>query len=421
MKYEQLYKSVGDYNHYYICRFCFSKQLIPVIDLNYVPLAGGFLTSEEAFQSEKFYPLEISFCKNCYLVQSTNIINKNTLFKNYFYRSSAIKTLTEHFVETAEEILSLKKDGLIVEIGCNDGTLIKHIFKKKRTAVGIDPATNIVEPLIERGLPIINDYFSEKIAKEIIKKNGQAEAIFSSNTLAHIENMHDIFKGIKILLKKNGVLIFEVHYLGNLLNETQYDMIYHEHQYYYSLLTLQKFLKNYDLEIFDVKPLSIHAGSMKYYVKNKTNKNYKISLNVTQLLENEKKQQLDKIETYTDFNKKINKSKKDLLTLLEKLKKNGKTIAGYGASGRGTIIMNYCGLDNTYLDYVIDDSPAKQNTYTPGNHLKIISSDILKTKNCPDYIVLFAWSFLDEVKKRNQKYIENGGKFIIPLPQIKIV
>jgi methylation protein EvaC len=419
MKYEGLPKTVGEYKHYDICRFCFSTNLIPVINLGYVPLAGGFLDSKKTFSSEKNYPLEISFCKDCYLVQSINIIDKDMLFRNYFYRSSAIKTLTDHFKETADEIMFQTND-LIAEIGCNDGTFIKYIVDKKRKAVGIDPATNIVIPLIKKGLPIINNYFSDSVAKEIVKKYGKADVIFSSNTLAHIENMHDIFKGIKTLLTKDGTLIFEVHYLETLLQEVQYDMIYHEHQYYYSLMTLQKFLKKYNLEIVDIKKIPIHAGSIRFCVKNSESK-YTISKNVKRLFTQEKKDKINEVETYTNFNKKINKTKKDLLTLLKKLKSEGKTIAGYGASGRGTIIMNYCDLNEEYLDYVIDDSPAKQNNYTPGTHLKIVSSSILNKKNSPDYVLLFAWSFFDEIKKRNKKYSDNGGKFIIPLPHVRIV
>jgi SAM-dependent methyltransferase len=420
MKYEQLSKSVGDYKHYDICRFCFSKNIIPVINLGYVPLAGGFLTSKEAFETEYFYPLEISFCKNCYLVQSSNVIDKDTIFKNYFYRSSAIKTLTEHFIKIADEIQP-HIDKLIIEIGSNDGAFLKYVLEKKGKIVGVDPATNIVGPLIKDGLPIINDYFSEEIAKQIIKKYGKADIVFSSNTLAHIENMHDIFNGIKTLLKKDGMLIFEVHYLGNVLYEIQYDMIYHEHQYYYSLITLQKILKNYNLEIFDAKPIPIHAGSMRYYIKNNDSKKYILSSSVKKIIKLEKEQKLDKAETYLNFDKKIAKTKNDLLNLLKKLKKNGKTIVGYGASGRGTIIMNYCGLDKQYLDYIIDDAPAKQNAYTPGTHLKIVSSEILQTTKRPDYVLLFAWSFFEEIKKRNNKFVENGGKFIIPLPQVKII
>ena len=424
MKVTHRYKSVGTFKHYDFCRFCFSSLLTPIINLGYVPLAGGFLKSAQSFEKEHFYPLEISFCNECFLVQSTNVVDKDILFKDYFYRSSAIKTLANHFISTAEEIVSLiekKSEAMVVEIGCNDGTLIKQILQANIPALGVDPATNIVSPLIKAGMPMINDYFSENLAKKIIKKEGKTDVIFSSNTLAHIENMHDIFKGIKILLKKNGVVIFEVHYLGNLLHETQYDMIYHEHQYYYSLMTLQKFLGQYQLEIFDVKPLSIHAGSMRFYVKNKESKMHTISKNVYDLFAKEKRTKINKSETYLKFSEKIAKTKRDLLKIVKELKKDGKTIAGYGASGRGTIIMNYCGLDEKFLDYVIDDSPAKQGAYTPGNHLKIVNSNILSTKQRPDYVILFAWSFYSEIKMKNKDFLKRGGKFIVPLPQVEII
>ncbi len=417
-------KSVGTYKHYDFCRFCFKTLLTPIINLGYVPLAGGFLQSSHMFKKEKFYPLEISFCRNCYLVQSTNVIDKTILFKDYFYRSSAIKTLTEHFKSTALELASLinkKSQSLVVEIGCNDGTLIKQLLQKNIPALGIDPATNIVTPLIEKGMPIINDYFSEKLAQKIVKKYGKADAIFSSNTLAHIEDMHDIFSGIKTLLKKDGIIIFEVHYLGNLLQEMQYDMIYHEHQYYYSFMTLQKFLKKYRLEIFDIQPLTIHAGSMRFYVKNNESNAHAISQNARDLLKKEKLAKLDTEETYLKFSEEIAKTKKDLLKVIKAIKKEGKTIAGYGASGRGTIIMNYCGLDAQHLEYVIDDSPAKQGAYMPSNHLKIIKSDILSTNKRPDYVILFAWSFYKEIKEKNKEYLKRGGKFIFPLPRVKII
>ena len=423
MKLPQLYKTIGEYRRYNNCRFCFSSNLVPVLNLGNVPLAGGFLKTTKNIAFEKLYPLEISFCKNCYLLQSINVINADTLFKDYFYHSSAIKTLTEHFIDLSREIKSLSNSRIpfIVEIGCNDGILLKQLINVGIRALGIDPASNIVFQLIKRGLPIINDYFSKTLAEEICNKNGPADVIVSSNTLAHIENMHDIARGIKILLSQNGILIFEVHYLGNILQEMQYDMIYHEHQYYYSLLTLQKFFAKYEMEIFDVKPLSIHAGSMRYYVQNKNFGTNSISSNVTNLHKRERLLKYDLVETYTTYREKIAKTKNDLLKLLKNLKARNKTIVGYGASGRGTILMNYCGLDNKYLDYIIDDAPAKQGAYTPGTHLKIVSSDILNTKHRPDYVLLLAWSFLEEIKKRQKVYLKNFGKFIVPLPKIKVI
>lgn len=415
---------IGEYNHYINCRFCFSENISPVLKFGDVPLAGGFLKSKSQTNNEKLYPLTISYCKNCYLLQSINVINPDTLFKDYYYHSSAIKTLNDHFTNIASELhseLNNKKNSLVLEIGSNDGALIKELHNRNIKAVGVDPATNIVAPLIKKGLPFVNDYFSEKIAKEIKRQYGQADIITSSNTLAHIEDMHDILRGVKVILKKDGYMMFEVHYLGNVLLEMQYDMIYHEHQYYYSLITLKKLFAQYDMEIFDVKRVNIHAGSMRFYVQHKKTGKNRISKQTQELIKKEQTLHFDSINLYKSYSKKVAKTKKELLSLLDSLKKQNKSIAGYGASGRGTTITNYCGLDTKYLDYVIDDAPAKQGAFTPGTHLEIKSSKVLYGKNKPDYVVLFAWSFIDEITKRNQQYLNNGGKFIVPLPKVKII
>ena len=266
----------------------------------------------------------------------------------------------------------------------------------------------------------MNEYFTSKTAKKIVRKYGKADIIFSSNTLAHVKNMHEVYKGIENLLKDDGMLVFENHYLGNLIKEMQYDMIYHEHQYYYSLNALVNFLNQHSMEIFDVKFIPIHAGSIKIYAQKKNGKR-KVKKIVFDTLEKEKLEKLTLRKTFVDFNRKILNRKKSLLKLVNKLKKNNKKIAGYGASGRGTILGNYTGLTNKFLDYVIDDAPAKQGTFTPGTHLKIVSPLVLNTQEKPDYVILFAWSFWEEIKKRNKNYIKNGGKFIIPLPKVKIV
>lgn len=419
---DQAYESIGEYKHYIFCRFCFSKNLTPILNLGYVPLAGGFLKTPNT--PEFYFPLDISFCNNCYLLQSVNVIDKDLLFKNYFYHTSVSKTLVDHFNEISDEIstrLSKTKNPLVVEIGCNDGSLITSLTNKKIHAIGVDPAENIVKPLIKKKFPIINKYFTENVAEDMVKQYGKADIICGFNVFAHIEDMHDVMKGVKKLLKNNGIFMFEVHYLGNLIEEVQYDMIYHEHQYYYSLLTLQNFFERFGMEVFDVQPVSIHAGSMRYYVKLKTNTLFPVTKKVKDLAKKEKNALFTKPETFIAFSKKVEKSKKDLLTLLIKLKKEAKTIVGYGASGRGTIISNYCGLDEKYLDYVIDDSPAKQHAFTPGTHREIKDASFLQGKNRPDYVLLFAWAFLHEIKERNPDYLKSGGKFIIPLPSVKIV
>src|SRR5436190_663485 len=250
------------YTVYNSCRFCGNKTLETVLHLGTMSLAGGFLYSPKDFVFEKFYPLELCFCTSCFLLQTNIVIHEDVLFKNYFYFSSKIKTLVDHFKKTAKELKKYipgKTKNLLVEIGCNDGSFLYACLQQGWNVLGVDPAENIVQPLIQKGYPIINDYFTKKLSDKILKQYGKANVVFSSNTMAHIENMHDVLLGIKNLLKQNGILIFEVHYLGNLITDLQYDMIYHEHQYYYSLHTLQKFLVSHDMEIFDIQIIPIHA------------------------------------------------------------------------------------------------------------------------------------------------------------------
>ncbi len=421
------YKNIGEYKYFDKCRFCFSKNGKVVIDIGHVPLAGGFLkadSSENDFKNEKQYPLQLFFCKDCKMLQVNTSVNPDTLFKNYFYFTSSMTTLVEYFKKFSDELLNNAKYSEkthIVEIGCNDGALLDAFIKKGVTVTGVDPATNVVKPLIKRGIPIINDYFGEKVATDIINQKGQADYIVSFHSMAHIENMHDVVKGIKKLLKPTGTLAFEVHYLGNLILEKQYDMIYHEHQYYYSLHSLQNFFAQYEMEVFDVQKTPMRGGSMIYYIQHKNSKSKKITQNVKDLILFEKKNKLINIETFQKYNKFIRSTKKKLLKLLDELLLQNKTIIGYGASGRGTIIMNYCGLDKKYFNQVIDDAPQKWDAYTPGTHQKIIDNSILSSSKNPDYCVLFAWPFTNEVVKRNEIFIKKGGKFITPLPHVKII
>ncbi len=414
-------KLTGPYKHYDRCRFCFSTDVLPVLDLGYMPLAGGFLRTEEHFKEEKNYPLVLNFCRSCYLLQSSNIVDAETLFGEYFYASSSMKTLIDHFNKKAEELKSIYPDAnnrFVVEIGCNDGGFLASLKKRGFTALGVDPAKNIVDPLIAKGYPILNDFFTEKVGKSIVKNYQKADAVYSFHAMAHIEDMHDVVKGIKALLKPDGFLAFEVHYLGNLIKEFQYDMIYHEHEYYYSLLTLRKFFAQHAMEVFDVQPQSVRAGSMMYFVQHKKLGKRKVTENVRKYIRFEKEMGLHKELCYRNFSHYIQKTRKELVHTLQVLKTKKKRIIGYGASGRGTVIMNYCQLGSDILDFVVDDAPAKQGAFTPGNHLKIKNASSLYKS---DYAILFAWPFLSEVMKRNQGYLQNGGKFIVPLPKVKIV
>lgn len=419
---------IGEHRSYDTCRFCLSATLQPFISFGNVPLAGGFFSKNSGpkeFAQERLYPMTICFCTHCGLVQVREVVESPILFEHYFYFSSAIGSVVEHFSKYADELVKMvdkPNKKFVVEIGCNDGVFLKPLMERYFNVLGVDPATNVVEPLIKKGMPIKRAYFGEQAAREIVKKQGKADIILGSNSLAHIDDMHDVARGISLLLKPNGFLSMETHYLGVLLKESQYDFMYHEHQSYYSLAALSTFFAMYDMEIFDAYIVPMHAGSMRTFVQKKGTGKRKKTARLRDLAQQEKKLKLDQAKTFLSFSSKISKTRAQLMALIAKLKKQKKTIAGYGASGRATIISAYCELTADHLDYIIDDAPAKLGAFTPGNHLKIQGSNILSDpKKRPDYCLILAWSFAGEIMKRNKKYLELGGKFILPLPKVRVV
>lgn len=408
---------LGQYTQRHSCRFCESKQLERVLDFGLVPLAGGFLKPDQ-FAEEKFYPLQLDFCRECSLVQVSNVVDAKDLFKNYFYFSSSIKTLVTHCTDFAQEMVERFHVKKVFEIGCNDGVMLKPLAQLGVQAVGMDPAVNVVASIKEKDFMVINDFFNEKTAEELLSSQGSFDAVLSSYSFAHIDQMISVMKGIKKILKGDGVFAFEVYYLGTLLDETQYDMIYHEHLSYYSLKALESFLGSYEMQIFDVKYTpGVRSGAVRFYACHQKHPSLKPTAAVAAMRKKEEQGYTD-IKTFVAFGQKVRQSKQQLIELLEDLKRKGKSIIGYGASGRGTMIMNYCGINGKYLDYVVDDAPAKHGFYTPGQHVPIVAwSD----EKYPDYALLFAWSFINEVKARRASYLQSGGKFIVPLPQVKAV
>jgi len=422
----QFDRSIGRFISRTTCRFCEGSNLVQVLDFGYFPLAGGFLKEKE-FPNETYYPFNLNLCEDCFLVQMSNVVPADVLFReNYFFFSSAIRTLVDHFTAFAGEIhtrfLKDKARPSAFELGCNDGVLLKPLAGLGVRAVGIDPATNVVQSIHASDYDVINDYFTERRAIDIRREYGQFDVFLSSYSFAHIDDMIDIMKGVKCLLKDEGVLVIEIYYLGTLIDELQYDMIYHEHMSYYSLLALKSFLQNYDMEIFDVKYIpGIRSGSVRFYARNIGQRTDVVSGAVGTMAEYEREREFNRVGTYARYARRVAATRDQLLGVLDDVKNEGKTIIGYGASGRGTIIMNYCGIDRRYLDYVVDDAPAKQGFYTPGTHVPIRSWVYVRESGRPDYAVLFAWAFTDEVLIKRQDYIEQGGKFIIPLPEVKII
>lgn len=407
-----------------MCAFCGSSELTEVINFGDVALAGGFLKKEE-IPNEKKYPLVIVFCDNCYAVQVRDHIDPKVLFATDFYFSSAIKTLRDHFASYASEVVSRflpdPKNAVVIEFGSNDGVLLGPIAEQGvGTVIGVDPASNIIGSIKNDDLILINDFFNVPVASSIVSKYGKADLVMANNVFAHITDINGTTEAVREALNDNGVFVFEVHYLGKIIEELQYDFIYHEHTYYYSLLALENHLARHGMVIFDLKPISIHGGSIRYYAAKKDSTHAQnISSSVDTLRNQERELGYDKPETYKKFASRIETKKQELMTLLEELRSQGHTIAGYGASGRANTIIQFCGITDKHLDFIIDDAPAKQGLYTPGSHLQIRNNEALENDK-PDYIVLFAWAFYKEIVAKCENYLKNGGQIIVPLPDVKI-
>ena len=411
-------------NQEFVCGFCKSKDLSLIMDFGQVALAGGFLNPGD-FKNEQKFPMRLCFCNDCFAVQIVDIIPPDILFQDYFYFSSSIETLCDHFEKYAKEVTSLltkPTEANVLEFGCNDGILLKPLANQGfQNIIGVDPAKNVVSSINDNRLTIKNCYFTEDVSREIVSEYGQLDLIVANNVYAHIPDIQGTTRAIEQALADEGIFVFEVHYLGKVIEEMQYDMIYHEHLYYYSLSSAIKHFKRYNMVIFDLKLVPIHAGSIRLYVcKDSSKRAQTVSEAVKSLHIKEKLKGYDKFWSFQKFSIQVAKTKKKLIQLLEKIKSEGKTIAGYGASGRANTIIQYCGITENLVSYMIDDAPAKTGFFTPGSHLEIFPSSILSKENAPDYVLVFAWSFFDEIYRRNNDYINNGGQMILPLPEVKI-
>ncbi|MCL4428073.1 MAG: class I SAM-dependent methyltransferase [Deltaproteobacteria bacterium] len=400
------------------CRFCGNNLYYEFIDLINSPPSNSYLSFEQLNESEIFYPLKLFVCDKCFLVQIDEYKKNIDIFNNdYAYFSSFSTIWTEHaknYVEMITDRLQLNKNSLVIEIACNDGYLLQYFKQKKIPCIGIEPTQNTAAIAIGKGINVIEDFFTEKLAADMPK----ADLIIGNNVLAHVPNIIDFVKGLKKMLKPNGVMTIEFPHLLNLIKQGEFDTIYHEHFSYLSLFSTIQIFQAHNLNLFDVEELTTHGGSLRIYATHLESSNKK-SENIDKVLKKELDANLNRLEGYKNFQAKVDKIKYDLLTFLLKTKKQGNKVAAYGAAAKGNTLLNYCGVKKDLISFIVDKNPYKQNKFLPGSHIPIVSEDVL-IKEKPEFIIIIPWNIKDEILNQLAYARKWNSKFITVIPKFAI-
>lgn len=400
------------------CRAC-NSPISEFFSLGDMPLVNSYPTKEQLSNEEK-YRLAVGFCPNCYLVQLMKNIAPEKIFTHYLYFSSTSSSFMKHCEGNAHffiKKLGLTKKSLVIELASNDGAQLQFFQKLGVRTLGVDPAKNIAKVANQRGIKTIPEFFNLKLAKELSKnKQNMADLVYGANVLAHVPDIVDFVRGVKLILKPRGTASFEFPYLKGLF-ENKFDIIYDEHVFYYGILALTNLFNRAELEIYDVDVTPVQGGSLRFLASHPGI--FPMSDNLLELVKKERADGYDKLENYKKIASNVATLKKNLLGLLDKLKFQGKHIAAYGAPAKGNVLLNYFGINNNYLDFIVDKSEAKQGLYTPGTHL-LIEKPSKIDKSQPDYILILCWNIADEVIKQLDNYKKSGGKFIIPVPQVRV-
>ena len=404
------------------CRSCRSKNLERVITIGPHPNANSYIATAQLEKEEIYFPLDVYLCNGCSLLQLGHTINPKILFGDYVYVSSTSQLFVNHFKEYANSVFTdflLTKKSLVVDIGSNDGVLLKSFKDLGCDVLGVDPVSAIAEVAKANGVNTIIDFFSVDLAKKILKKHGKAKIITANNTFAQISDLDELVKGVSCLLADDGVFIIEVPYLPVMLKKMYFDLIYHEHHSLPAIKPLTYLFNRFHMRIIDVRDQAVHGGTVRIYVSH-SKSSYKVSNNVRKHMMLEKSIQINKKKTYESFFLKVQKNRVTLLKLLLKLKLEGKRIAAYGAPAKGNTLLNFYNIGTETIDFIIDDSVWKQNRFTPGKRIPIISSEESVNRRV-DYLLILAWNFADEIMKKNNKFKKSGGKFIIPFPTPRVI
>lgn len=386
------------------------------------PLCESYVSAEHLNCMEPFYPLHVYVCGTCFLVQLQEYVSPGHIFTEYAYFSSFSDTWVQHAKQYAEMIvrrLELGPRSFVVEVASNDGYLLQHFVAKGIPVLGVEPAANVAKAAEQKSVPTLVKFFGEQTARELVAGKGTADLIIGNNVLAQVPDLNDFVQGLRILLRPEGVITMEFPHLMRLIAENQFDTIYHEHFSYFSLITTELIFAAHGLTVFDVEELPTHGGSLRIYARHQAEGDRPVTERLRALRERELAARFDRLETYGGFPERVKETKRKLLEFLIEAKRKGKSVAGYGAPGKGNTLLNYCGIRTDFLDYTVDRNTYKQGKFLPGTHIPIYAPDkIMETK--PDYVLILPWNFKAEIMQQMAVIREWGGQFVVPIPEVSI-
>lgn len=406
------------------CRFCKAEVKDVFIDLGNAPASNSFLQYDELNEPETFYPLKVFTCASCFLVQVDEYKKSDSIFDaQYVYFSSYSKSWLDHakrYTDMMTKRFGFNKDSLVIEVASNDGYLLQYFKEKNIPVLGVEPTANTAQVAIEKGIESITRFFGRQLAGELANAGRKADLLLGNNVLAHVPDINDFVGGMKTVLKENGVVTMEFPHVYQLVENNQFDTIYHEHFSYLSFYTVKQIFEAQGLEMFDVEEIPTHGGSLRIFAKHREDNSKPVFPTVQALLDKEKNAGLLTMEYYASFSQKAFETKLSFLDFLISAKKQGKKVAGYGAAAKGNTLLNYCGVKADLVDFVVDANPNKRDKFLPGSHIPVLNEDHLK-KTKPDYVIIFPWNIRDEIMNQLSYIREWNGKFLIPIPKPELV
>jgi 2-polyprenyl-3-methyl-5-hydroxy-6-metoxy-1,4-benzoquinol methylase len=406
------------------CQFCKENLSHTFCNLGMSPISNAYLAENQLQNMEPVYPLHAQVCSSCYLVQLQEFESPDHIFNDeYAYFSSYSESWLAHAEQYTEKMIErfgFNESSQVIEIASNDGYLLQYFHQRNVPVLGIEPAANCAEAAKEKGVLSWVKFFGVETAKELVAEQKQADLLLGNNVLAHVPNLNDFVGGMKIALKPEGVITMEFPHLLQLIQNNQFDTIYHEHFSYLSLTTVKQIFSSHGLELFDVEEIPTHGGSLRIFAKHKEDGSKNIEGSIESLLRTEKSAGLTEIATYEAFNEKVESTKRKLLSFLIEAKNQGKTIVGYGAPAKGNTLLNYCGIRTDFISFTVDLSPHKQGKYLPGTHIPIYSPEKIAEMK-PDYVIILPWNIKDEIMQQMESIREWGGKFITPIPEVTVL